>query len=238
MTEKTLNIIILGPPGAGKGTQANLLEEKFDLEHIEPGDMLRELVERGDEIGIKVNRIMQEGKLVPTDLIMTMLRLRIQSLDEDTGTVFDGSPRRLVEAKALEKMLKGLGRNISHVFFLKVSKEEVIKRLAKRITCKKCDHSFIIGVDVKAGDKVCPLCGGKLFQRKDDTPEGIEKRWQTFLSETQPVVDYFFEKEMLIEINGEQPIKMVNQDILKKIYSARPSASHLLRSLRSLLLIY
>ena len=213
MTKKTLNLIILGPPGAGKGTQAKLLKDKFALEHIEPGDMLRTLAESKSSLAKGIRRLMINGQLVPTKLLLQMVRLRIQSLPKDQGIIFDGTPRRLIEAKQLELMLETLNRRLTHIFYLKVSKREVKKRLSKRAVCKKCDQPLIIGKDIKSLNDSCPKCGGKVFQREDDTPQGIKKRWQTFLKETKPVIDYYRKQNRLIEINGEQSINKVQQDI-------------------------
>ena len=215
---KGLNIIILGPQGSGKGTQAQLLAKKFNLEHLEIGDMLREIATRKNDFSKKVNQIInQQGKLVPTDWIIKMLKLRLQSMPLEQGIIFDGSPRRLVEAKKLEKMLNDLGRKINYVFFVKIGNKESIKRLAIRMTCDKCNQPFILGKDVKRGQKKCPLCGGPLYQRKDDTPEKVRRRLNIYKKETMPVIEYFREKGQSIEINGEQSIKKVREDILSHI---------------------
>jgi adenylate kinase len=217
--QQPLCIIIFGPQGSGKGTQAQLLAEKFDLEHIEPGDMLRTLVEHGNGLAKKVDKIIhQKGSLVPTDLIIRMIKLRIQSLGLNQGIIFDGAPRRLEEAKLLEKILQEHGRSISRVFFIYISPQETVKRLSKRWICKVCDKPLIMGKDIsyrlKSGLRKCPFCGGEIYQRKDDTPGGIRKRLATYQKETLPVVDYFREKGILIEINGEQLIKKVHKDII------------------------
>ena len=217
-SKQSLCIIIFGPQGSGKGTQAQLLAEKFDLEHIEPGDMLRTLVENGNALAKKIDKIIhQKGGLAPTDLILKMIKLRIQSLAPSKGIIFDGAPRRLEEAKLLEKMLQEYGRSISYIFFVDISSQETVKRLSKRWTCKICDKPLITGKDIKSSDDKCPFCGGQIYQRKDDTPQGIKNRLATYQKQTLPVVDYFREKGMLFEINGQQSIKKVHQDILSLI---------------------
>lgn len=213
-----LNIIILGPQGSGKGTQAKLLAQKFNFEHLEIGDMLREIATGHDDFSKKVDEIInQKGKLVPTSWIIKMLKLRLQSMPKEQGLIFDGSPRRLIEAKKLEKMLNDLGRKINYVFFVKISEEETIKRLAIRMTCNDCNQPFIIGKNVKKDQKKCPKCGGPLYQRKDDIPEKIMMRLKIYRKETIPVINYFKKKGELIEINGEQPIEKIHQNILKYI---------------------
>ena len=214
MKRNNFNIILIGPPGAGKGTQANLLKDKYNLEHLEPGDMLREIIQRQGRLGKKISRIVNQGKLVPTFLIMNLIKLRIQSIREDQGIIFDGSPRRLREAIFLEKLLKKFSRKINYVFYLKVSEEESIKRLLRRRTCQKCDRTFTIGRDISPEEKYCPLCGGKLYQRKDDTLSKIKKRWKVYLKETLPVVKYFSQKKKIFyQIDGEQSIEKVFIDI-------------------------
>jgi len=135
----------------------------------------------------------------------------------EQGIIFDGSPRRLTEAKKLEKMLADLDRKINYVFFVKISPKESIKRLAIRMTCNKCNQPFIIGKDVKKEQKKCPLCGGPLYQREDDRPEKIRERLNIYKKETMPVVEYFRQRGQLTKINGQQSINKVHQDILNKI---------------------
>ncbi|TSC95644.1 MAG: adenylate kinase [Parcubacteria group bacterium Athens1014_10] len=215
---KGLNIIILGPQGSGKGTQARLLAEKFNLEHFEIGDMLREIAAGSSEFSKKVDKtINQQGKLVPYAWIIKMLKLRVQSLSANQGIIFDGSPRRLPEAKNLEKMLNNLGRKIDYVFIVNINEKESLKRLAIRMTCNACNQPFIIGKNVKKGQKKCPLCRGPLYVRKDDTPERIVMRLNIYKKETLPVINYFKKKKQLIEINGEQSVEKVKEDILKNI---------------------
>lgn len=213
-----LNIIILGPQGSGKGTQAKLLAKKLNLEHLEIGDMLREIASGKGEFSKKVDNIInQQGKLVPTKWVLEMLKLRIQSIPLEQGMIFDGSPRKLFEAKKLEKILEKAGRKIDYVIFVKINDQESIKRLAIRMTCNKCNQPFIIGKNVTRDQKECPLCGGPLYMRKDDTPEKIKMRLDIYKEMTIPVVDYFKKKGQLIEINGEQSIDKVQEDILSKI---------------------
>ncbi len=217
-TAQPLSIVFLGPQGCGKGTQAQLLAQKFNLEHLELGDMLRSLVERGNGLAKKIDKIIHQKKeLVPTKLIMEMVRLRVQSLNPRKGIVLDGCPRRLVEAEILEKILEKLKKSISHVFFVNISEAETKKRLSKRWTCKKCDKPLIFGKDIKSKEGECPSCGGEIYQRKDDTPQGIKKRLDVYSKETLPVIEYFRQKGTLIEINGEQSIEEVHRDILEKI---------------------
>ncbi len=213
-----LNIIILGPQGSGKGTQAKLLAKKLNLEHLENGDMLREIAAGEGEFSKKVDKIInQQGKLVPAKWVLELLKLRIQSLPLNQGLIFDGSPRKLFEAKKLEKILEKAGREIDYVIFVKISEQESIKRLAIRMTCNKCNQPFIIGKNIERGQKECPLCDGPLYMRKDDTPEKIKTRLDIYKKITIPVINYFKKKGQLVEINGEQSIDKVQEDIISKI---------------------
>lgn len=213
-----LNIILMGPQGSGKGTQAKKLADQYDLDYIEAGKILRKLAQKKDQIGQKINRYLLKGTLVPTAvLIDRVLKPHLQKLQTDKGVVFDGVPRRLIEAKALEKMLNSLGRRISQVFYVQISEDETYERLGKRLTCKACSCPYIAGVDVESFESKCPQCGGSLYQRADDTLQAIQKRLEIFRRETLPVINYFRGQGIVAEINGEQKIEAVQQDIEKKI---------------------
>jgi len=216
--KKTLNLVILGPQGSGKGTQAGLLAKKFELEHIETCDMLRELAREPSPLGEKVDRIInKQGKLVPTRLFINLIKLRIQSLTRDQGIVFDGSPRRLVEAKILDELLVKLNRKIDKVFLLDISEIESVERLGKRRVCRKCDTNFVVGLDITKNQTKCPKCGGKLYKRKDDTREGILARLKEYRKKTLAVANYYCKQGKLVIINGEQSIKKVHQDIIGEL---------------------
>ncbi len=218
-----LNIIIMGPQGSGKGTQAKLLAEKFNLEHIEPGRLLRGLVAKGGALGQKINYYLNiKGSLVPSDLLFfKVLKPRFQALPQDKGFVLEGAPRELKQAQYLEGMLASLKKKITHVFYIKISEQETFKRLAKRLNCRQCNRPIILGVDVQGPQEKCPHCGGDLFQREDDQPACIEKRLEVFLKETSPVIERFRQQGLLIEINGEQIIAKVHLDIVQQIEKSR-----------------
>ncbi|MDD5627166.1 MAG: nucleoside monophosphate kinase [Patescibacteria group bacterium] len=213
-----LNIIITGPQGSGKGTQAKLLAKRYNLEHIEAGKLLRDLVKMGNPAGQKINPYLLRGTLVPTRiLIEEVLKPRLSKVPSEKGLVFDGIPRRLREAKALEEILASLGRKISYVFYIEISEKETYKRLGKRLTCKGCSRSFILGVDVADPKEQCPHCGSVLYQREDDTEAAIRKRLEIFKCDTIPVIEYFRKKNLVTRINGEQSIKKVHEDIIAVI---------------------
>ncbi len=210
---KVLHIIILGPQGSGKGTQAKLLADKFKLEHIELGDALREIKKKNTVLGKKVAQIIDKGRMVPLQLIVKIVDEKVAIVSADKGIIFDGTPRRSAEIKALEKILKKNGRDITHVFFVQISQKETINRLSKRYICQKCGKIFIIEKNNVNKLKKCPKCNGDIIRRKDDTPEGIKQRLKLYKERTFPVVEYYRQKQKLIEINGEQPPEKVFNDI-------------------------
>ncbi len=213
-----LNIIITGPQGSGKGTQAKLLAKRYNLEHIEAGNLLRELVERGGSLGQKIDHYLLKGTLVPTRILINeVLKPRLAKVSPEKGMVFDGIPRRLREAKALEKILSSLGRKITYVFYIEISEKETYERLGKRLTCRGCSRPLILGVDIISLQEKCPHCGGGLYQREDDTEMAIKKRLQVFHRNTIPVIEYFQKKNLVVRINGEQSIEKVQEDIVAVI---------------------
>ena len=216
--KKTLNLVVLGPSGSGKGTQARLLAERFGLEHIEVGDILRELASKPTSLGKKVDKIIhQQGKLVPLKLIINLIKFRTQSLPKKQGVVFDGCPRQLLEAKTLDELLTKLNRKIDKVFLLDISEIESVERLVKRRVCRKCDTNFVIGSNITKNQTECPKCGGRLYKRKDDIRKGILARLKEYRKKTLPVANYYCKQGKLVIINGEQSIKKVHQDIIGEL---------------------
>jgi len=210
---KILHIIILGPQGSGKGTQAKLLANEFKLEHIEIGDALREIKNKNTTLGKEVAQIIDKGKMVPFQLVVEIVDERVAILSANKGIIFDGTPRRPVEIKPLENILRKNGRHITHVFFVQISERETINRLSKRHICSKCGKIFIFENNSVDKLKKCPKCKGNIIRRKDDTPEGIKQRLALYQERTFPVVEYYRQKQRLIEINGEQPAEKVFNDI-------------------------
>ncbi len=213
MTKEVLNIIILGPQGSGKGTQAKLLANEFNLEHIETGDALRRIKGEATELGKKVAGIIDQGKLVSSALIMEIIGKKIMTIIKDKSIIFDGVPRALDQVELLENILEENGRYITHVFFIQISEKETVNRLSKRHICSQCGKIFIIEKDAIGKLKKCSKCGGNIIRRKDDTPEGIRQRLELYQERTFPVVEYYRQKQKLIEIDGEQPIEKVFKDI-------------------------
>ncbi len=211
------NMVIIGPPGSGKGTQARLLAERLNMLHLEAGDILRDYVAAGGPRAKEVNDCMQAGELAPTDILMGILKGKIKELRPEQGVIFDGYARQVAEAQAVEEMLGEIGRKLDKVFYIKVDKATTIERISKRLTCKKCDATAILGTDVQSADEPCPKCGGELYRREDDTPEKLSKRWETFEDETRESIEYMRGQGLVVEINGGQGIEEVYQEIIGKL---------------------
>jgi adenylate kinase len=215
-----MNIIILGPQGSGKGTQAELLSQKLSHEHIDIGGSLRRLAKMNSPIGKKIQNLINVQKaLIPDEILNEILKIKINSLPKNMGIAFDGVPRTLEQAKYLENILLESGRKIDRVFFVNISEEETMNRISKRWNCEDCKSILIMGKDVKSEKDKCPKCGGNIFQREDDTEEGVRKRLEIFKKETMPVVDYFKEKGLLNEVNGQREVEKVFGDILDNLKS-------------------
>ena len=207
------NIILLGAQGSGKGTQAKLLATKFKLEHIEIGDALRRIKKKDTTLGREIAQVIDKGKMVPFQLIVKIVNERVATVSANKGIVFDGTPRRISEIKPLERILKNNGRHITHVFFIQISEKESISRLSKRYICVQCGKLFIIEKNAVSKLKKCPKCGGDIVRRKDDTPTSIKRRLKLYKKMTFPVMEYYRQKQKLIEINGEQSVEKVFNDI-------------------------
>lgn len=215
---KPLNILILGPSGSGKGTQAKLLAWRFNLEHLASGAMLRKIIKENTSFGRKINAVIhQQGKFVPYQWIIKLVREGIKKINKNKGIVFDGFARKLPEIKELEKLLAKIGREIDYVFVIKITNKEALKRLSARRCCSKCGHLFILGKTLKRSEKVCPRCGGEIYQRKDDTRLRILSRLREYKKETLSVIEYLKKKGKIVEIDGEQSIEKVHKDIIKNI---------------------
>ena len=217
--KRNINIIIMGPQGSGKGTQARRIAEKCNLQIFETGSVLRKIAKEDTEIGRKINEIINvKGNIVPWDFMKEkILGQKLDELCTKKGIIFDGTPRIIEEAEFWEKRLKEARRKIDYVFYIKISKEESIRRLSMRKLCKKNNHPLIVGKDLKEEDTKCPICGSEVYRREDDTPEKILKRLKWSEKLLSPVVEYYKNKKMLIEINGNNTIEEVCQEIFGKM---------------------
>jgi adenylate kinase len=213
-----MNIIVLGPQGSGKGTQAEMLAKKFSLEHIDMGKSLREVAKQDTPLGKEIYHIQNvTNTLVPTRILREVLHLKINSLPREQGILFEGVPRTRDQQKYFEEEIQNSGRKIDAVIFINIPEEETVKRISKRWVCKKHQHILIMGKDVQGEEGKCPIDGSDIFQRTDDTPAGIKKRLQVYRKETMPVVEDYRKRNLLFEIDGRPGIDEVSKSILEKL---------------------
>ena len=208
-----MNLILLGAPGAGKGTQAELLVKKLSIPAISTGNMLREAMANGSELGKKAKEYMDEGNLVPDDLILGIVAERVSRPDCARGFILDGVPRTLAQAEALEDR----GVKIDHVISIEVDDSEIERRMTGRRVCAKCGASYHVSANPPKTEGVCDACGGELTIRKDDAPETVRKRLQVYHSTTEVLKDFYGKLGRLCIVNGSQSIEDANRDILKAI---------------------
>ncbi len=197
-----MNLIFLGPPGAGKGTQAKKLYAEMKLPQISTGDILRAAIAKGTELGKKAGPLMKEGKLVPDELVVGIVRERIQEPDCAQGFVLDGFPRTIPQAESLEKMLSGMGKRIDAVVSLEVPEEVLVERLAGRRTCPKDNSVYHVTDNPPLRQGFCDKCSGGLVQRPDDQPDAIRTRLQAYASQTEPLKAYYRGKKLLRPVEG------------------------------------
>jgi adenylate kinase len=206
-------IIFLGAPGAGKGTQAAELARERKLAHVATGDLFRQALERGTELGLKAKSYMEKGVLVPNQITISMVMERLSEPDCANGAILDGFPRNLEQAEALDKALSQEGKAIDKVVYIKVSEEELLKRLSGRWICRKCQTPYHITDSPPRVPGRCDKCGGELYQRPDDNEVSIKKRLEVYFAETAPLIDYYNHGGKLLEIDGEGGVAEVARRI-------------------------
>ncbi|MFL5822315.1 MAG: adenylate kinase [Solirubrobacteraceae bacterium] len=216
-----MNLILFGPPGAGKGTQAERLRKDFQLPYIATGDMLRGHVKEGTELGKQAKSYMDAGDLVPDELILAMARERLQEEDAQDGFILDGFPRTREQAEALDEQLGSVGRRITAVLLLEVPDEEVVRRLSGRRICVKAGHNYHVEFDPPKHEDVCDQDGSRLIQRDDDKPEVIQNRLGVYHKKTKPVIGYYDEKGLLRRIDGTRDPGDVHDHIRAVIATLR-----------------
>jgi adenylate kinase len=211
-------IIFLGAPGVGKGTQAVNVARELNLMHIASGDLFRQAIERGDKLGAKVKAYTDKGMLVPDEITIGMILDKISALERNGGVILDGFPRNLKQARAIDESLRRQNKAIDWVIYIKVSEEELIRRLSGRLICRNCQASYhIINSPPKVRDR-CDLCGGELYQRADDNIETVKKRLKVYFNETMPVVEYYQQQGKLLEVNGEGNVNSVTRRIINTLH--------------------
>jgi adenylate kinase len=207
-------IVLLGPPGVGKGTQAKIIAEATGLPHISSGDLFRENIKNATELGNLAQSYMNKGELVPDDVTIGMIRDRLSHPDCKDGALLDGYPRTTVQAEALEKLLAEFGGRVNYVPYVTASDATLIERLSGRWTCKAQGHVFHEKYNPPKKPGVCDLDGSELYQRDDDKAETVTRRIQVYFTQTAPLIAYYRERGVLSEIDGAQPIEKVSADLL------------------------
>jgi adenylate kinase len=205
---KTLNIVLLGPPGVGKGTYAGILSKKYNIPHISTGQMFRDAIKEGSELGRKVEGFISKGDLVPDEITIEVVKVRLKEKDCNKGFLLDGFPRTIPQAEALEKI-----RKIDKVLNFVASDETITERLSWRRTCKKCGAIYHLKNIPPKVEGICDKCGGELYQRSDETPAAIKVRMKEYNRKTKPLIDFYKKKKLLANIDANYPYEKIDKII-------------------------
>lgn len=204
-----MKIIMLGAPGAGKGTQAKKIADKYSVPHISTGDIFRANIKAGTELGNKAKTYMDQGLLVPDELVVELVVDRIQQADCENGFVLDGFPRTIPQAEALDEALKNIGENMDYAIDVDVPDENIVNRMSGRRACLECGATYhIVTIPTKV-DGICDVCGKEVVLRDDDKPETVQKRLEVYHAQTQPLIDYYKKQDILKTVDGTQPMEQV-----------------------------
>jgi len=210
-------VIFLGPPGAGKGTQADEFARDWGVPHVATGDMLREAAARGTRLGLEAKRYMDTGALVPDEVVIGLVGDRLAEPDAERGVVLDGFPRTLAQAEALDALLRTRGADIDRVVFFDVSRGELLRRLTGRRVCRRCGATYHLVSAPPRAEGVCDRCGGELYQRDDDKEAAVAKRLDVFTTQTAPLLDYYRRRGLLSEVKGEGSVADVTAAIRRAV---------------------
>jgi adenylate kinase len=207
------NLILLGAPGAGKGTQASRIVADYGIPHISTGDILRAAVANGTKMGLEAKKYMDAGELVPDSVVIGIVKDRLQEPDTAKGFLMDGFPRTIAQAEALDEALDGLGRAVTKVLVLLVGEELILKRLTGRRVCRSCQAPFHVSFSKPKKEGVCDFCGGDLYQRDDDTEATVRNRLEVYRKQTEPLIDYYDRAGVVVRIDGAQEAEATYADI-------------------------
>jgi adenylate kinase len=204
-----MNLILLGPPGAGKGTQASRITEKYHIPQISTGDIFRENIKNGTELGLKAQEYMNRGELVPDCLVITIAIQRLKEPDCTNGFLLDGFPRTIEQAKALDDYLAKHHKKIDHVLFVYAETELIMKRMSGRVVCRNCGASYHTVTLPPNKEGICDLCGGELYHREDDKPETVKNRMEVYKAQTRPLIEYYKTAGILASLDGMMDIDVL-----------------------------
>ena len=213
------NVVFVGAPGAGKGTQASMVAQKLNMVHISSGDLFRQALEQRTELGKQVKAYMEKGALVPDEITIQMVMERLSATDGENGVILDGFPRNLPQAEALGGAVGEQGKAIDKVIYIKVPEEELIKRLSGRWLCRQCQAVYNTVNSPPRIEGKCDKCGGELYQRPDDKPETVKKRLDVYFAETAPLIDYYRRQGTLMTVEGEGSV----EEVTRRIVAALPA---------------
>ncbi len=210
-----MRLILLGPPGVGKGTQASAIVKRYNIPHISTGDIFRANIKEGTELGMKAKEYMDKGLLVPDELVVSIVKDRLSKDDCKDGFLLDGFPRTIEQAEALDEELKNMGIKLDKVVNIYADKEILIERAIGRRICKKCGTAYHIKFNPPKVENVCDIDGGELFQRDDDNRETVSTRIEVYEKQTEPLIEYYKEKGIILDVDGTKPIEEVFETIVK-----------------------
>lgn len=215
-----MKLVMLGAPGAGKGTQAELISKKYNVPHISTGDILRDSVAKQTELGTKAKAFMDAGELVPDQLVIDIVKERLGREDCGNGFILDGFPRTVTQAQVLQDVLEGMNRKLDAVLDIEVSEEELVRRLTQRRQCRNCGKIYHLTYNPPKDDSLCDKCGGEVYQRADDEETAIKKRLEEYGKKTQPLISYYEELNISKVINGAKSTDEVFSDIERVLEAA------------------
>ncbi|WP_047983268.1 adenylate kinase [Ornithinibacillus californiensis] len=208
-----MNLLLMGLPGAGKGTQAEKISEKYNIPHISTGDMFRSAIKEGTELGVKAKSFMDQGALVPDEVTIGIVKERLSKDDCEKGFLLDGFPRTTPQAEALQTLLSDMNQAIDHVLHVKVPEEKLVERLSGRRICPTCGRAYHVMYNPPEKEGICDKDGSALIQRDDDKPETVKNRLNINIEQSKPLLDFYEDRGYLVTINGDQDIDKVFQDI-------------------------
>jgi len=219
-----MHVIIMGPPGSGKGTQGKLIAEKYHIPQISTGDILREAVRHGSALGLKAKAYMVRGELVPDEVVIEIIQERVEQRNCERGFLLDGFPRTVAQANALERMLGKRGLGIDHVINMEIETEELIRRLRGRMTCSRCGAMYHLLFTPPKKEGMCDICGDSLYQRDDDKEETIRSRMEVYSHQTGPLIQYYASQGLVRSVNGVGNIDNIFHRILEAIEDGKTYA--------------